>query len=378
VNRLLRVLTVFGTRPEAIKMAPVVHALQARPGDFAVRICVTAQHRELLDQVLDLFGIVPDTDLNLMQPRQSLSDLGARVLREMDRVLVAERPDWVLVQGDTTTVAMAALAAQYRQVSVGHVEAGLRTGDRRNPFPEEMNRVVTDHLSDLCFAPTETARLNLLREGIPDSLVRVTGNTVVDALFMVLRDESSIPFDGSVPTLPADRQWLLVTAHRRESFGRPLHDICHGLRRISEERGDQVHIVYPVHRNPQVWEPVHEKLAGLPGITLMPPVDYGALIHLMKRCRLVLTDSGGLQEEAPSLDKPVLVLREKTERPEAEAAGATRVIGTDPHRIVSETYRLLDDPGAYARMARAPNPYGDGHASERIADALSELACESS
>lgn len=359
-------------------MAPVVRALQARSDAFIVRTCVTAQHRDMLDQVLNLFDIVPDIDLNLMQPRQSLSDLGARVLKELDRVLVAERADWVLVQGDTTTVAMAALAAQHRQVRVGHVEAGLRTGDRRNPFPEEMNRVVTDHLSDLCFAPTETARLNLLREGVPEALIQVTGNTVIDALFMVLGDESSTPLGGPLSALPADRQWLLVTAHRRESFGRPLKDICHGLRRISEERGEQVHIVYPVHRNPRVWEPVHEELAGLPGITLVPPVDYGALIYLMKRCWLVLTDSGGLQEEAPSLDKPVLVLREKTERPEAEAVGASRVIGTDPHRIVSETYRLLDDPAAYERMACAENPYGDGHAAERIADALSEFTCEPS
>jgi len=370
----LRILTIFGTRPEAIKMAPVVRALRARPEPFTVRTCATAQHREMLDQVLDLFGIVPDVDLDLMRPGQSLSDLGARVLAGLDPVLVAERPDWVLVQGDTTTVAMAALAAQHRQVRVGHVEAGLRTGDRRNPFPEEMNRVVADHVSDLCFAPTEAARRNLLREGIPDALIRVTGNTVIDALLTVAGGDWSPRSNGRLADLPADRGWLLVTAHRRENLGRPLANICRALRRISEGRGDQVHIVYPVHRNPQVWEPVHERLAGLPGITLLPPVDYRTLVYLMRRCRLVLTDSGGLQEEAPSLDKPVLVLRETTERPEAVAAGATRVVGTDPRRIVDETYQLLDDPAAYARMAGAPNPYGDGRAAERIVDALLEFA----
>ena len=370
----LRVLVIFGTRPEAIKMAPVVQALRARPEAFTVRICVTAQHRDMLDQVLSLFGIVPDIDLDLMRPGQSLSGLGARVLSGVDPLLVAERPDWVLVQGDTTTVAMAALAAQHRQVRVGHVEAGLRTGDRRNPFPEEMNRVVADHVSDLCFAPTETARRNLLREGIPDALIRVTGNTVIDALLTVV-GQAWRPKRGSpLAALPPDRQWLLVTAHRRENFGRPLEDICRALRCISEERGDQVHVVYPVHRNPQVWEPVHEELTGLSGVTLLPPVDYRTLICLMQRCWLVLTDSGGLQEEAPSLDKPVLVLRETTERPEAEAVGAARVVGTDPQRIVAETYRLLDDPVAYARMAGAPNPYGDGRAAERIADALVEFA----
>lgn len=370
----LRILVIFGTRPEAIKMAPVVRALQARPEAFAVRTCATAQHREMLDQVLDLFGIVPDIDLDLMQRGQSLSGLGARVLAGLDPVFVAERPDWVLVQGDTTTVAMAALAAQHRQVRVGHVEAGLRTGDRRNPFPEEMNRVVADHVSDLCFAPTETARCNLLREGIPDALIQVTGNTVIDALLTVVGGAWPHEPNSPLADLPADRQWLLVTAHRRENFGRPLENICQALKRIFEERGDQVHIVYPVHRNPRVWQPVHEALAGLSGVTLLPPVDYGTLICLMRRCWLVLTDSGGLQEEAPSLDKPVLVLREITERPEAEAVGATRVVGTDPQRIVAETYRLLDDSAAYTRMASAPNPYGDGHAAERIADALLEFA----
>jgi UDP-N-acetylglucosamine 2-epimerase (non-hydrolysing) len=367
---MIRILCVFGTRPEAIKMAPVVRALRARPETFAVRTCATAQHREMLDQALDPFGIRPDIDLDLMRPEQSLSALGARVLQGMDPVLVGERPDWVLVQGDTTTVMMAALAAQHRQARVGHVEAGLRTGDRRNPFPEEMNRVVADHVSDLCFAPTEVARGNLLREGIPEAHIRVTGNTVIDALLTVAEQDWRPEPGSPLANLPADRQWLLVTAHRRESHGQPLVDICRALRRIAEERGERVHVVYPVHRNPQVWHPVHEALGRLSGVTLLPPVDYRALIYLMQRCQLILTDSGGLQEEAPSLDKPVLVLRRTTERPEAVAAGAACVVGTDTDRIVAETYRLLDDAAAYDQMAGALNPYGDGRAAERIVDAL--------
>jgi UDP-N-acetylglucosamine 2-epimerase (non-hydrolysing) len=324
----------------------------------------------MLDQVLALFDIVPDTDLDVMQPGQGLADLSARVLTGLDQVLAQERPDWVLVQGDTTTVAMAALAAQYRHVKVGHVEAGLRTGDKDNPFPEEMNRIVTDHLSDFCFAPTETARSNLLREGIREDAIYVTGNTVIDALQTIARTSWTPGPASDLARLPNDRQWVLVTAHRRENHGEPLASICDALLRISEERGDAVHVVYPVHLNPRVWGPVHEKLGGVPGISLLPPVDYRELIYLMRSCTLVLTDSGGLQEEAPGLNKPVLVLRETTERPEAVAAGASRIVGTNSECIVEETYHLLDDPEAYAQMARAGNPYGDGHAAERIADAL--------
>lgn len=371
MSTLQRVLVVFGTRPEAIKMAPVVRALAQRPDRFLVRTCATAQHREMLDQVLAVFGIVPDIDLDLMQPNQSLSGLAARVLTAMDDVLLAEKPDWVLVQGDTTTVMATALAAHHRQVRVGHVEAGLRTYDRRNPFPEEMNRVVTDHVSDLCFAPTETARANLLAEGIAPDRIVVTGNTVIDALLEVAAQPWAPPDGDPLAHLPADRAWILVTAHRRESFGDPLVGICEALRRIAETWGDRVHIVYPVHRNPNVWEPVHAALAGRPGITLLPPVDYRRLVYLMKRCTLILTDSGGIQEEAPSLGKPVLVLRETTERPEAVACGASRVVGTDPERIVSDVRHLLEDRSAYQRMASVQNPYGDGHAAERIAEALS-------
>ncbi len=368
----LRVLVIFGTRPEAIKMAPVIQALAARPADVSVRTCATAQHREMLDQVMALFDITPDIDLNLMQPGQTLSGLAARVLTALDPVLVAERPDWILVQGDTTTVMMAALAAQHRQVRVGHVEAGLRTWDRRNPFPEEMNRVVADHVSDLCFTPTDAARDNLLAEGIRPEVVRVTGNTVIDALLQIAGRDWQPDENSPLAQLPPDRDWLLVTAHRRENHGAPLEGICEALRTLARERGDRLHIVYPVHRNPLVWDPVHAALGGCAGITLLPPVDYQELIHLMKRCRLVLTDSGGLQEEAPSLHVPVLVLRETTERPEVLAAGATRLVGTDPQRIVRETGRLLDDPVAYAAMANVPNPYGDGHAAEHIAGALIE------
>jgi UDP-N-acetylglucosamine 2-epimerase (non-hydrolysing) len=364
-----RILVVFGTRPEAIKMAPVVRALQAQSHACTVRTCATAQHRDMLDQVLDIFAIVPDIDLNLMQPGQTLSDLGARVLSAMDQVLQDEKPDWVLVQGDTTTVMMTALAAQHRQVRVGHVEAGLRTYDRRNPFPEEMNRVVADHVSDLCFAPTEGARQNLLREGIPGARIVVTGNTVVDALLSVAGQAWSPANGHLLSTLPAGKQWILVTAHRRENFGPPLANICQALATLGRDRTD-IHVVYPVHRNPQVWGPVHRDLGDLPGITLLPPVDYRSLIYLMQHCKLILTDSGGLQEEAPSLDKPVLVLRETTERPEVVDAGAALVVGTNPQRILSETCRLLDDPDAYARMASAPNPFGDGHAAERIAATL--------
>ena len=394
-----RVLVVFGTRPEAIKLAPVIRALQAWPDQFVARTCATAQHREMLDQALAPFGIVPDIDLDLMQPGQTLSALGARVLAAMDEVLAAEQPDWVLVQGDTTTVMMAALAAQHRQVKVGHVEAGLRTYDRRNPFPEEMNRVVADHVSDLCFAPTETARRNLLAEGIPDERIIVTGNTVIDALLWVASQPPPVEMaeflEGlgigekmekqGAPGTQGDKEKLspspllplspsphliLVTAHRRESFGAPLAGICRALRQLSEELAGRAHIIYPVHRNPNVWGPVHAALAGLPGITLLPPVDYRSLVYLMARAALILTDSGGIQEEAPSLHVPVLVLRETTERPEAVAAGAARLVGTDPAHIVAAVHELLNDPVGYARMASAANPYGDGRAAERIAEAL--------
>ncbi len=373
---MLRALTIFGTRPEAIKLAPVVRELRRHRDRFVSRVCVTAQHRQMLDQVLDLFGIVPDLDLDLMQPDQSPSQVAAAVLERLDGLLQEEEPDWVLVQGDTTTVMAASIAAYHRRIRIGHVEAGLRTGDKWQPFPEEMNRKIADHLSDLLFAPTPRARDNLLAEGLPAERILVTGNTVIDALLWV----AAQPFDpaalnfrtferSNVQTFPSSNvRTLLVTAHRRESFGRPLRAICAALRALAR-RGD-VQIVYPVHRNPNVWDVVHDELDGEPGVTLLPPVDYRALVYLMQHCALVLTDSGGIQEEAPALGKPVLVLREVTERPEGVEAGTARVVGTDPERIVAEAGRLLDDPAAYAAMAQAVNPYGDGHAAERIVTTL--------
>lgn len=361
----LKVLSVFGTRPEAIKMAPVVKELERRPAQFVSRVCVTAQHREMLDQVLRLFDIRPDHDLDIMQDDQSLSQVTAAVFSRLDPVIAAERPDWVLVQGDTTTVMAAALVAFYHRVKVGHVEAGLRTGDKHRPFPEEINRRVAGAVADLHFAPTETARQNLLREGVAPDRIQVTGNPVIDALRLVA-ERPYDPADGPLRDIPWDRRLILVTAHRRENFGRPLEEICCALREIARAYPGDVHIVYPVHRNPHVQEPARRILDGVPGVTLTDPLDYAPLVYLMKRSYLVLTDSGGIQEEAPGLGKPVLVLREVTERPEAVEAGTARLVGADRARIVEWTRRLLDDRDEYERMAHAVNPYGDGRAAERI------------
>jgi len=376
---ILKVMTIFGTRPEAIKMAPIVQRLAAEGPQVAPLVCVTAQHREMLDQVLDVFDIVPDFDLDLMQPNQTPTQVAARVLSTLDSLLQRVRPDWVLVQGDTTTVMAASIAAHYQQVRVGHVEAGLRTYDRANPFPEEMNRVVADHVSDLCFAPTNVARENLLREGIAPEQIVVTGNSVVDALLRIadrplsserqhwLRHQG---LNGLLVDLQTnDRELVLVTAHRRENHGEGIRGICEAVRQLARER-PELHFVYPVHRNPNVWQPVHEILSEHKGITLLPPVDYQTLIYLMKRSTLILTDSGGIQEEAPSLNVPVLVLRETTERPEAVAAGAACVVGTEPDRVIKEVIRVLDDPVLYQAMAQAKNPYGDGKAAERIVQTL--------
>jgi UDP-N-acetylglucosamine 2-epimerase (non-hydrolysing) len=367
-ERRLRVLSVFGTRPEAVKMAPVVLRLRQTPGVDS-RVCVTAQHREMLDQVLALFDLKPDHDLDLMRPDQSLAELTASVFRGLDPVLEQEQPDWVLVQGDTTTVMATALLAYYHQVRVGHVEAGLRTGDKWRPFPEEINRRVASVVADLHFAPTDWARANLLREGIPEGRVVVTGNPVIDALQTIVAqpyDETKGPLAG----VPADRRLILVTAHRRESFGRPLEDIFSAVRRVAETYASRAVILYPVHRNPNVREPAERILGGLPNVRLVDPLDYRDMAHCLQRAFLVLTDSGGLQEEAPALGTPVLVLRQVTERPEALQAGTARLVGTDPDRIVAEASRLMDDPQAHAAMARAANPYGDGHAAERIVAAL--------
>ena len=370
---LLSVLTIIGTRPEAVKMAPVIQELARHPGRFAAAVCVTAQHRQMLDQVLDLFAIVPDVDLNLMRPGQTLSQVAARVLLELEPVLRERQPDWVLVQGDTTTVMAAALCAHHNRVRVGHVEAGLRSHDRANPFPEEMNRVVADHVSDLHFAPTPQARENLLAEGIPPGRIHVTGNTVIDALLQVADRPWQPPEGDPLRGIDPQKRLILVTAHRRENHGAPLEGICRALR-VLAGRGD-VQVIYPVHLNPKVWRPVHELLADCPNLLLLPPVDYQQLVYLMKKSVLVLTDSGGIQEEAPSLGVPVLVLREVTERPEGVAAGTARVVGTDPDRITAEAFRLLDDRSAYNEMARAVNPYGDGCAAQRIVQALGESTC---
>ena len=370
----MKVLAIFGTRPEAIKMAPVIRELHQRSADSHAQtiVCVTAQHRQMLDQVLSLFDIRPDYDLDLMRDNQSLSEITAKVLTSVDEILTQEKPDWVLVQGDTTTAMAASLAAFYRQIKVGHVEAGLRTWNKLQPFPEEINRKIADGVADLHFAPTETARQNLLREGFDDKTIRVTGNTVIDALHWV----AAQPFDwersnlGTAALDAPGTRLILVTAHRRENFGAPLENICAALREIAERYRRDVRIVYPVHLNPNVQEPAYRLLRDAPNITLLPPLDYLPMVQLMKRAYLVLTDSGGIQEEAPGLGKPVLVLREVTERPEAVEAGTVKVVGTDRARIVAETVRLLDDRAEYARMAHAVNPYGDGHAAERIVEAL--------
>jgi UDP-N-acetylglucosamine 2-epimerase (non-hydrolysing) len=368
----LRVLSVFGTRPEAIKMAPVVQQLGGTPGVLS-RVCITAQHRQMLDQVLELFGLQPDYDLDLMKPDQPLNELTAAVFTGLEPVLRGFGPDWVLVQGDTTTVMAAGLSAYYHRVRVGHVEAGLRTGDKWQPFPEEINRKVLGAVADLHFAPTEWARGNLLREGVSEASIRVTGNPVIDALRQVLRQPCDLeagPLHGRLD----GRKLLLVTAHRRENFGAPMERIFGALLRIAREFEPLVQLVYPVHMNPNVHEPAHQLLGGVANIHLIPPLDYLPMVHLMKRAYLVLTDSGGLQEEAPAVGTPVLVMRDVTERPEALEAGTALLVGTDPERIYAEAKRLLENPQAQAAMARANNPYGDGHAAERIVAALLEAS----
>jgi UDP-N-acetylglucosamine 2-epimerase (non-hydrolysing) len=364
-----KVLTVVGTRPEAIKMAPVIRELARRGNAFQSVVCATAQHREMLDQVLRLFDIRPDHDLNLMRENQTLAQITAAAVAGLDPVVHREAPDWILVQGDTTTVLAAGLVGYYHRVRIGHVEAGLRSGDRYQPFPEEINRRMAGVVADLHFAPTAAARANLLREGVPETAVHVTGNPVIDALQHV----AALPFDLSrspLAGLAPDRRWVLVTAHRRENFGAPLERICGALADLAAKYAGRVQWIYPVHPNPNVDGPVRKLLGRIEGITLIPPLDYLPLVNLLKRCELVLTDSGGLQEEAPGLGKPVLVLREVTERPEGIRAGTVRLVGSDRAKIVEETSRLLEDREAYDRMAKAVQPYGDGRAAERIVDIL--------
>jgi UDP-N-acetylglucosamine 2-epimerase (non-hydrolysing) len=369
----VKVLTVFGTRPEAIKMAPLVHALAKDP-HFEAKVCVTAQHREMLDQVLKLFSIVPDYDLNIMSPGQGLTEITCRILTGLKPILESFKPDIVLVHGDTTTTAAASLAAFYQRISVGHVEAGLRTGDLYSPWPEEANRTLTGHLAKYHFAPTENSRQNLLRENLRDNSIFITGNTVIDALLWV-RDRvlSDDTLQSSLlekyPFLGNDKKLILVTGHRRESFGRGFEEICHALAEIASENPD-VQIVYPVHLNPNVSEPVNRILGHVENVYLIEPQDYLPFVWMMDRAWLILTDSGGIQEEAPSLGKPVLVMRETTERPEAVEAGTVRLVGTNSQRIVDEVTRLLRDSKEYESMSRAHNPYGDGQACSRILSAL--------
>ena len=365
----LRVLVVFGTRPEAIKLCILIRHLRSLPGRFGVTVCVTAQHRSMLDQVLRAFEIEPDQDLDLMRPGQSLDDVTSRVLTGMGRVLADARPDIVVVQGDTTTTFAAALAAFYQRIPVAHVEAGLRTNDRYSPFPEELNRRLTSRLSDLHFAATKQAAENLWSEGTPREAVFVTGNTVIDSLlFMKSALEQGRIQAPAWSFVDPGRKLILVTAHRRESFGDGIESICEALTALA--RRDDIQLVYPVHRNPNVMDPVYSKLSGLARVELIEPLDYVPLIDLMMRSHFILTDSGGIQEEAPSLGKPVLVMRENTERPEAIEAGTARLVGAGTEKIVAECERLLDDPSHYETMARPHNPFGDGHACERISDVL--------
>lgn len=376
----MKILSVFGTRPEAIKMAPVVKALAEEP-TFDAKVCVTAQHRQMLDQVLELFAIQPDFDLDLMKADQTLGNITGNVLNGMARVFAEWQPDMVLVHGDTTTTLAAALSSYYAKVPVGHVEAGLRTGNKYSPWPEEMNRRLTGALTDVHFTPTEKARENLLHEGIEPECIYVTGNTVIDALLTVeerIRSDAELlsRLEACFPFLDSQKSLVLVTGHRRENFGSGFENICQAIADIA--RRDDVQVVYPVHLNPHVQEPVRRILSGMSNVFLLKPQDYLSFVYLLHRCTLVLTDSGGIQEEAPSLGKPVLVMRDTTERPEALEAGTARVVGTDRDRIVSEVCQLLDDPQAYRAMSEAHNPYGNGTAAQSIAKILKEQSdnCE--
>ncbi len=369
----MKILSVFGTRPEAVKMAPIVRLLKQTPG-IESRVCVTAQHRQMLDQVLELFEIKPDYDLDLMRDDQSLAEISASIFTHLDPVLTSFQPDWVLVVGDTTTVVTTSLLAYFRRIKLGHVEAGLRTHNKWHPFPEEINRRIATVIADLHFAPTEWSKRNLSREGVDEKTVLVTGNSVIDALGFVVNQEEPQEITallnqlGLATSRLETRRLILVTAHRRENFGEPLDNICHAIKELAS--CDDVEIVYPVHLNPKVQEPVNRILKGISHVTLLHPLDYLPMVHLMKHAKLILTDSGGLQEEAPSLGVPVLVLRETTERPEGVEAGTLKLVGTETGQIVREAKWLLDDPIAYTRMAKAVNPYGDGHAAERIVEAL--------
>ena len=371
---MLKVLTVFGTRPEAIKMAPLIAELERHPGKIQNKNCLTGQHKDMVAPLIDLFGIRADYDLNLMRENQTLEHITVNVLQEVGRILREEKFDLLLVQGDTTTSMAAALAAFYAGVKIGHVEAGLRTFDKNHPYPEEANRKMIDAMADVFFAHSEKARQHLLNEGIASSSIAVTGNTVIDALLDV--SQRTFSFVGTpLETLPfGQKRIVLVTAHRRESFGGPFESLCRGLRDLALKYRDEIVLVYPVHRNPNVRQVVNGVLAGIDNVLLIDPLEYMPLVHLMKQAYMVLSDSGGLQEEAPSLGKPVLVLREVTERQEGVEAGTLKLVGTDSDRIVAEASRLLDDPDAYQAMSTRANPYGDGTAAIKIVRRILEDA----
>ena len=378
-DKKIKVLVVFGTRPEAIKMAPIIKELELHRDKFDTIVCVTAQHREMLDQVLDLFEIKPNHDLDLMTDNQTISDLTSKIIGKITEIIIRETPDLILVQGDTTTTFASSLAAFYQKIRVVHVEAGLRTNNKYSPFPEEINRRLTSHIADIHFAPTEEARSNLIKEGIIERAIFVTGNTVIDALYWVVskqKDESekwnnyflskyNISFSNSKKT-------LLVTGHRRESFGEGFKRICIGLSLLAKNNPN-IQIIYPVHLNPNVQKPVYSILGNIKNVNLTPPLDYEPFIFLMNKSYLILTDSGGIQEEAPSLGKPVLVMRDTTERPEGIKSGTAKLVGTDSKRIVSETAKLLYDKVEYEKMARAINPYGDGNSAKIIVNLIGDI-----
>ena len=369
MGKKIKVMTVFGTRPEAIKMAPVVLELQKHPDTIIPVVAVTAQHRDMLDQVLSLFKIKPDYDLDIMAAQQTLFDITSRSMLGLDKVLQKEKPDIVLVHGDTTTTFAGALAAYYHQISVGHVEAGLRTHNKYSPFPEEMNRKLTGSIADLHFAPTDTSKVNLLEESVNEEGIFVTGNTVIDALHKTVRDDFVFDSELLQNIDYGGKRVILVTTHRRENLGEPMRQVYKALRKLVDEFAD-VEVVFPVHKNPKVREVVSQELGGLDKVHLIDPLDYEPFANLMHRSHLILTDSGGVQEEAPALGKPVLVLRDTTERPEAVAAGTVKLIGTDKDVVYNEAKLLLTDEAEYKKMAEASNPYGDGKASARIIQAI--------
>lgn len=378
-KKKIRISTIFGTRPEAIKIAPVVHELKKHADKIESEVVVTGQHRGMLDPVLNLFEIEPDYDLDIMKGNQTLFDITIEGLRKLEDVLRREKPDLILVQGDTTTTLVASLAAYYLKIGIGHVEAGLRTRDKFNPFPEEINRRFADCLADLYFVPTRTAKGNLLKEGVEEEKIFVTGNTVIDALLMVVDRQKDVRIQGEIEKrfvkdygISFDgRKSILVTGHRRESFGEDFEKICAGIKKIAQT-DNNVQIIYPVHLNPNVQRPVRKILGELRNVYLIEPLDYFSFVWLMDKSHLILTDSGGIQEEAPSLGKPVLVMRKTTERPEGVEAGTAKLVGTDSETIFSETMKLLSDESLCKSMAKGSNPYGDGHAAERIVKIILE------